>query len=266
MSRYLVALVLAGLAFATQAQPINERWLGRWQTGETTLIVTGQSVINRDQVCRWVGKEPTGNFSGCVAFYGGTTSKKEMIGRVQDMRTFIKGFGMDAASLAQANKTFAELQTTLNALSPDTFRYVLTRDADYQGSGDCGSGYILDKENVYVVSNCESAGPEFALGVTAMQKVQAPAAVTQLNGRWFSTQWKYGYELKNGVGTATASNSAKFKVGDEIIYLKPVSNNSFEGEQVYQDGKFHPIKVSLLPDGRLQFRGEKNISWTMSRQ
>jgi len=266
MSRYLFALIFAGFTFATQAQPINERWLGRWQTGETTLVVTGQSVINRDKVCRWVGKEPTGNFSGCVAYYGGSTSKQEMTGRLQDMRTFIKGLGMDAASLARANKTFAELQTTLNALSPDTFRYVLTRDADYQGSGDCGSGYILDKENVHVVSNCESAGPEFALGVTAMQKVQAPAAVTQLNGRWFSTQWKYGYELKNGVGTATASNSAKFKVGDEIIFLKPVSNNSFEGEQVFQDGKFHQIKVSLLPDGRLQFRGEKNISWTMSRQ
>jgi hypothetical protein len=266
MSRYLIALVVAGFAFSTQAQPINERWLGRWQTGETSLIVTGQNVINHGKVCRWVGKEPTGNFIGCVAFYGGSTSKQEMMGRLQDMRTSIKAVGMDAASLARANKTFTELQATLNALSPDTFRYVLTRDADYQGSGDCGSGYILDKENVHVVSNCESAGPEFALAVDAMQKVQAPAAVTQLNGRWFSAQWKYGYELKNGVGTATATNSAKFKVGDEIIYLKPVSNNTFEGTQVFQDGKFHEIKVSLLPDGRLQFRAEKNISWAMSRQ
>ena len=266
MSRCLVTLVLAGIAFATQAQPINERWHGRWEAGDITLIVTAQNVIDKGKVCRWIGKEPSGNFSGCVAFYGGSTSKQEMTGRLQDMRTSIKAFGVDAASLARANKTFAELQATLNALSPDTFRYVLTRDADYQGSGDCGSGYILDKENVHVVSNCESAGPEFALGVSAMQKVQAPAAVTQLNGRWFSTQWKYGYEFKNGVGTATASNSAKFKVGDEIIYLKPVSNNNFEGEQVFQDGKFHQVKVSLLPDGRLQFRGEKNISWTMSRQ
>jgi hypothetical protein len=99
-----------------------------------------------------------------------------------------------------------------------------------------------------------------------MQKVQAPATIAQLNGRWFSAQWKYGYELKDGVGTATATNSAKFKVGDEIIYLKPASNNSFEGEQVFQDGKFHQINVSLLPDGRLQFKAEKNISWTMSRQ
>ena len=266
MSRYLLALACAGIAFAAQAQPINDRWLGRWQAGETTLIVTGQNVIHNGRVCRWVGKEQTGNFSGCVSFYGGSTSKQEMTGRLQDMRTSIKAVGMDAASLAKANKTLNELQTTLNALSPDNFRYVLARDADDQGAGDCGSGYILDKENVHVVSNCESAGPEFALTVNAMQKVQAPAAVTQLNGRWFSAQWKYGYELKNGVGTATSTNSAKFKVGDEIIYLKPDSNSSFEGEQVFQDGKFHSIKVSLLPDGRLQFKGEKNISWVMSRQ
>ncbi len=266
MSRYLLALACAALTFAAQAQPINERWHGRWQSGETILIVTGQNVINNGRVCRWVGKAPTGKFSGCVAYYGGSTSKQEMGTRLQDMRTSIKAAGMDAASLAQANKTLTELQTTLNALSPDKYRYVSTADADDQGSGDCGSAYILDKENVYVVGNCESAGPEFSLTVNAMQKVQAPAAITGLNGRWFSAQWKYGYELKDGVGTATATNSAKFKVGDEIIYLKPASKNSFEGEQVYQDGKFHPINVSLLPDGRLQFKGEKNISWTMSRQ
>jgi hypothetical protein len=266
MSRYLIALVVAGFAFSTQAQPINERWLGRWQTGETTLIVTGQNVIKNGKVCRWVGQAPAGNFSGCVAFYGGSISKQDMTVRLQNMRTSVKASRMDAASLAQANKTLNELQATLNALSPDKFRYVLARDADDQGSGDCASGHILDKDSVYVLSNCESAGPEFELTVNAMQKVQTPAAVSQLNGRWFSTQWKYGYELKNGVGTATATNSAKFKVGDEIIYLKPVSNTSFEGEQVFQDGKFHQINVSLLPDGRLQFKAEKNISWTMSRQ
>jgi hypothetical protein len=189
-----------------------------------------------------------------------------MDARLQDMHTAIKAMGMDAASLAQANKTLSELQNTLSKLSPDKYRYVSTTDADDQGSGDCGSSYILDKDNVFVVGNCESAGPEFALTLNAMQKTQAPTAITQLNGRWFSTQWKYGYELKDGVGTATATNSAKFKVGDEIIYLKPTSNNNFEGEQVYQDGKFHNIKVNLLPDGRLQFKGEKNIAWTMSRQ
>ena len=266
MSRYLFALVCAVMTFASQAQPINERWHGRWQSADTTLIVTGQNVINNGKVCRWVGKAPTGKFSGCVAYYGGSTSKQEMLGRLQDMRTSIKAAGMDAASLAQANKTLNELQTTLNTLSPDKYRSVSTTDADDQGSGDCGSAYILDKENVYVVGNCESAGPEFSLTVNAMQKVQAPAAIAGLNGRWFSAQWKYGYELKDGVGTATATNSAKFKVGDEIIYLKPISNNNFEGEQVFQDGKFHQIQVSLLPDGKLQFKAEKNISWTMSRQ
>ena len=59
MSRYLFALVCAVMTFASQAQPINERWHGRWQSADTTLIVTGQNVINNGKVCRWVGKAPT---------------------------------------------------------------------------------------------------------------------------------------------------------------------------------------------------------------
>ena len=264
MSRYLVALVLAGLTFATQAQPINERWLGRWEADATTFIVTGQNVIFQDKVCRWVGKAPAGNFSGCVAFYGGALNKQNLLERFKVAENNVGILSSEPKRIAEEKKWLQQLKRQLDDISPDNFRYVAIQDADYQGSGDCGSVFIMDKAVAIRIAQCDAIGAELA--IMPMQKVLAPAAVTQLNGRWFSTQWKYGYELKDGVGTATASNSAKFKVGDEIIYLKPVSNNSFEGEQVYQDGKFHPIKVSLLPDGRLQFRGEKNISWTMSRQ
>jgi hypothetical protein len=110
---------------------MNPSWVGRWQSGETTLIVTPKNVINFGKICRWVDKAPT-QFEGCIAHY--------------------------------------------------------------------------------------------------------------------------------------ATNSAKFKIGDEIIYLSAKGKNTFEGEQVYQNGKFNPISATLLPDGRLQFKGEKNISWTMTRQ
>jgi len=264
MSRYLLALACGVLTFAAQAQPINERWHGRWQSGETTLVVTGQNVINNGRVCRWVGKAPTGNFSGCVAFYAGALSKQQLLERFQMAQKNVSQLSSEPKQVAETQTWLQQLKRQLDDISPDNFRYVSTRDADDQGSGDCGVGFIMDKGIAVQITRCDVIGAE--LSITPMQKVQAPAAVSQLNGRWFSTQWKYGYELKDGVGTATASNSAKFKVGDEIIYLKPVLNNTFEGEQVYQDGKFHAIKVSLLPDGRLQFKGEKNISWTMSRQ
>lgn len=264
MTRYLLALVLAGLTFTTQAQPINERWHGHWQAGETTMIVTAQNVVGHGRVCRWVGKEPAGNFSGCVAFYGELISKQQLLERFQMAQNNVGKLSTDPKYIAEERQVLQQLKRQLDDISPGNFRYLTTKDANYQGSGDCSGGFIMDKGVPIQLTQCHVIGAE--LSIKTMQKVQAPAAIAQLNGRWFSAQWKYGYELKDGVGTATASNSAKFKVGDEIIYLKPVSNSSFEGEQVFQDGKFHQIKVSLLPDGKLQFKGEKNISWTMSRQ
>lgn len=90
-------------------------------------------------------------------------------------------------------------------------------------------------------------------------------ALGKLNGNWYSEKWKYGYELNNGIGVATSSNSAAFRVGDKIIRISPTSSNTFAGEQIYNDGKFYKITVTLEGDGRLTFNGEKNASWVMTR-
>jgi len=37
------------------------------------------------------------------------------------------------------------------------------------------------------------------------------------------------------------------------------------GEQVQEDGKSYPVSVSLMPDGRLAFQGDRNVKWTMRR-
>lgn len=81
----------------------------------------------------------------------------------------------------------------------------------------------------------------------------------------YSDEWKYGYTLQDGVGTATVSNSPAFKPGDRIIMLQPTGADTFEGQQVYRDGKFYRVKVVLEPDGRLRFDGERNVQWTMRR-
>ena len=89
--------------------------------------------------------------------------------------------------------------------------------------------------------------------------------LNSINGIWYSGQWKYGYELKNGVGIATSSNSPKFAPGDIILRLQPVMFGEFEGEQMYKDGKFYKVHVTLTPDNRLYFEGEKNVKWYMDR-
>ena len=90
-------------------------------------------------------------------------------------------------------------------------------------------------------------------------------AIQTLNGNWYSPQWKYGYVLQNGVGTATSTNSPNFNVGQNIIQLTATAHNKFSGQQVYTDGKFYNVTATLQPDGNLYFEGEKNVKWTMTR-
>lgn len=88
--------------------------------------------------------------------------------------------------------------------------------------------------------------------------------ISELDGNWYSPQWKYGYVMKNGVGTATSTNSPNFKVGQQIIELAPSSHTSFSGKQVYTDGKFYNVEAQLI-NGKLHFQGEKNAKWVMER-
>ena len=89
--------------------------------------------------------------------------------------------------------------------------------------------------------------------------------VAKLDGNWYSSQWKYGYQLKDGIGVATSTNSPNFQVGQTIIQLTATSPTTFTGQQVYTDGKFYKVNVTLQTDGSLYFEGEKNAKWTMNR-
>jgi uncharacterized protein len=95
--------------------------------------------------------------------------------------------------------------------------------------------------------------------------LSAHAQIATLDGNWHSPQWKYGYVLKDGMGIATSTNSPNFRVGQNIIQLSATSPNTFTGQQVYTDGKFYKVTVTLLADGRLSFEGEKNVKWIMER-
>lgn len=95
--------------------------------------------------------------------------------------------------------------------------------------------------------------------------MNANAQLEALDGNWYSTQWKYGYVLKDGVGVATSTNSPNFQVGQNILRLTAISATTFTGQQVYTDGKFYKVNAKLQADGRLYFEGEKNAKWVMDR-
>lgn len=118
--------------------------------------------------------------------------------------------------------------------------------------------------------------PEGVVNLNQLQQRQAAArgsspqvniaqGIAALDGVWHSNQWKYGYELKNGVGHATQSNSPTFAPGDRIIELTYVAPGEYVGRQIYRDGKFYRVTATLKTDGRLYFQGDKNVSWTMDR-
>jgi len=94
-----------------------------------------------------------------------------------------------------------------------------------------------------------------------------PIEITSLafDGHWYSPEWKYSYQLRKGIGTATSSNSTHFKTGDVILRIRATGPNSFAGEQIYRDGRWYKIRGSIRADGRLHIDGEKNVSWIMDR-
>ena len=106
---------------------------------------------------------------------------------------------------------------------------------------------------------------QFALAVFLLNSIASATDIGQLDGDWYSFKWKYGYSLSNGKGVAFASNSANFKVGQEIVRLTEVSKGNFVGENIYKDGKFYKVKATLQPNGKLLFEGEKNVKWEMEK-
>ena len=105
----------------------------------------------------------------------------------------------------------------------------------------------------------------FAMIVFVLNSLASANEISQLDGDWYSYKWKYGYTLKDGKGYATITNSQNFEIGQEIVRLTPIGGSNFVGENVYKDGKFYKVKVTLQSDGKLFFEGEKNVKWTMER-
>jgi hypothetical protein len=105
----------------------------------------------------------------------------------------------------------------------------------------------------------------FFFCILMLTQIANATDISKLNGEWYSYKWKYGYTLKDGKGYATIVNSPNFKEGQEIVRLAALSDTSFFGENVYKDGKFYKVKVTLKPDGKLYFEGEKNAKWEMEK-
>lgn len=169
---YKKILLLIALLFSLNvgAQSINERWVGTWQAGKEKLNVKSNSFQN----CRWMNAAPKGNFKGCAAYYSGSVTKKRLLEMVASDNAMLNEIAKNKQAtpkeIAGYRAQIQAVKSTVDEVSDESFRTIMTVEGEFEGSGDCGTFYFLDKTNVYGVSNCEGPGVP-SLSVLKYQKI-----------------------------------------------------------------------------------------------
>jgi hypothetical protein len=99
--------------------PINERWIGAWaaQDNKLKLVITASQFKYGNDDFAWAGLRPKGVIQCCPAFYEGSTSKTDLLQRVQQQNP-------NAGTQADQQKTFDAIQS----LSEGNFRRIVLAD------------------------------------------------------------------------------------------------------------------------------------------
>jgi hypothetical protein len=106
-------------AVKTASVPINERWIGTWaaQDNKLKLVITASNFKYGNDDFSWVGVRPKGVIQCCPAFYEGSTSKTNLLQRVEQQAP-------NAGNQADQQKTLE----ILNALSEGNFKRIVLAD------------------------------------------------------------------------------------------------------------------------------------------
>ena len=99
--------------------PINERWIGAWaaQDNKLKLVITASHFKYGNDDFVWAGVRPKGVIQCCPAFYEGSTSKADLLQRIQQQTP-------NAATQADQQKTLEAIQS----LSEGNFRRIVLAD------------------------------------------------------------------------------------------------------------------------------------------
>jgi hypothetical protein len=99
--------------------PINERWIGTWagQDNKLKLVITASQFKYGNDDFAWAGVRPKGVIQCCPAFYEGSTSKADLLQRIQQQTP-------NAGTQADQQKTFDAIQS----LSEGNFRRIVLAD------------------------------------------------------------------------------------------------------------------------------------------
>ena len=99
--------------------PINERWIGTWmaQDNKLKLVITASNFKYGNDDFSWVGVRPKGVIQCCPAFYEGSTSKTDLLQRIQQQNA-------NAGTQADQQKTLEAVK----ALSEGNFKRIVLAD------------------------------------------------------------------------------------------------------------------------------------------
>jgi hypothetical protein len=101
--------------------PINERWIGLWNSengGKQKLSISPTTIKYGDEEFAWTGLRPKGVITCCPAFYEGSITKADLLARIpgaQDLSVAVK---------PENQKTLA----LVNSLSDGNFRKIVLAD------------------------------------------------------------------------------------------------------------------------------------------
>ena len=115
----LPAEVPVEVAVKPASVPINERWIGAWaaQDNKLKLAITASNFKYGNDDFAWVGVRPKGVIQCCPAFYEGSTSKSDLLQRIQQQTP-------NAGTQADQQKTLE----IVNGLSEGNFKKIVLAD------------------------------------------------------------------------------------------------------------------------------------------
>jgi len=174
-ARLILSAALLMSCLPVQAQAINARWLGAWQSedGKSRLSITDRQFTIGASACRWSNTVARG-VKQCTAYYEGTLTRaqiqKSLIDSEKEALDLARQSGSTPAQVKAVQEQFRRNRQVIERISNDSFRLIQTNSPDKEmGSGDCGDVYFLDKDSVYNLAQCAPAPDAFTL--TAYRKV-----------------------------------------------------------------------------------------------
>ena len=109
----------AEIAPKSTVTPINELWIGTWNAlgNKQKLAITASNFKYGNDDFTWAGVRPKGVIQCCPAFYEGSTSKAELLARIQESAA-------NAAVKSDQQKTLEMVK----ALSEGNFKKIVLAD------------------------------------------------------------------------------------------------------------------------------------------